>query len=463
MREHGAPITLRLDDILVSGGDLRILWSVDSKRFETALHYDDVDLDALRASMEPVTFERVIFHIALFEMSKGVNMRAERLDPGRFRDHFTPDVALVWHRIIEGVFAQWRFQHDDPHAPVPMAPTRSSFKPSHQRTTGDVKLLAFCGGGKDSLVSGSLLNNAGLPWSAFVYTHSVYGDHAHQRKLIGALTDQLNPARVHHLRVDDSFISNPPVGGEIVAAETPSSLMAAMPIVLQHGYEHIVLGHERSANRGNLMWARTGEEVNHQWGKSKEAEHLLNEHMKRTLAAPFSYFSILQPIHDPVIFASLRDRSLESLMATHSCNVSKPWCMRCAKCLYVWLGYAAWLPADEVRRCFGDVNPLTDETLRPMWEALLGLADHLPFECIGQVEQTRLHLHMYAAKGGDVEASLLERSPRPDPAVIAPLLTVHGTDFGAPAFVTKPVISQLRATAAAARSTVNELISPLRV
>lgn len=116
--------------------------------------------------------------------------------------------------------------------------------------------------------------------------------------------------------------------------------MTALSVVLQHGYEHIVLGHERSSNKGNFIWARTGEDINHQWGKSRAAETLLSQYLARTPLHPFSYFSILQPVHDPVIFSSLRNLTAAA-PTTHSCNRSKPWCMKCSKCLYVWLSYSA--------------------------------------------------------------------------------------------------------------------------
>jgi hypothetical protein len=36
-----------------------------------------------------------------------------------------------------------------------------------------------------------------------------------------------------------------------------------------------------SADAGNLLWERTGEQVNHQWGKSLGAELLLNSYIQR--------------------------------------------------------------------------------------------------------------------------------------------------------------------------------------
>ena len=46
------------------------------------------------------------------------------------------------------------------------------------------ELLAFCGGGKDSLVALKLLERAGLPFATLGYAHSIYGNAAHQHALL---------------------------------------------------------------------------------------------------------------------------------------------------------------------------------------------------------------------------------------------------------------------------------------
>jgi len=46
---------------------------------------------------------------------------------------------------------------------------------------GEVELLAFCGGGKDSLVAMNLLERAGPPFATLAYSHSIYGAADHQR------------------------------------------------------------------------------------------------------------------------------------------------------------------------------------------------------------------------------------------------------------------------------------------
>ena len=111
-----------------------------------------------------------------------------------------------------------------------------------------------------------------------------------------------------------------------------------------------------------------------------------------------AYASLLKPVHDVLIFGALRE-SLDAVPATHSCNVAKPWCLQCAKCAYVWLGYQAFLPEATHRATFGDRNLLDDPANQVWFEQMLGLADHTPFECIGQVDEARLAFELLRRRG----------------------------------------------------------------
>jgi len=192
----------------------------------------------------------------------------------------------------------------------------------------------------------------------------------------------------------------------ITAAETPASVFAALPLALARGYRHLVLAHEASANSGNLMWGATGEQVNHQWGKSFEAERLLDQYVRSELLE-IGYWSILQPIHDEVIF-ELLSRDAELAPLTHSCNIAKPWCGTCAKCAYVWLQMAAHLPPAIVDATFAGRN-LGELPENERWfRELLGLAEHSPFECVGSPAEARLALGLLPARGPRLSALATE-------------------------------------------------------
>ena len=186
-------------------------------------------------------------------------------------------------------------------------------------------------------------------------------DGANPARLIDGLVEHCRPRRVHRAWVLDDALEAPIAAAypelgisRIVAAETVSSYWLALPVALQHGFTEVALGITRSTDEHNLVWDKTGEEVNYLWGMSVAAEQLLHDYVQRELVSNLTMFHLLRPIYDVTVFSLLR-RDLDAVPATHSCAQQKPWCCRCAKCLYVWMNYVAWLPAETVTETF-DVN-----------------------------------------------------------------------------------------------------------
>ena len=223
--------------------------------------------------------------------------------------------------------------------------------------------------------------------------------------MLDSLLDHGSPSHRRKLWIFDDFLESPVLqlgsqGGSktLTAAETPSSIFTAIPFALQHGYRYFSLGHERSADTGQVFWKKTGEDVNHQWGKSLEAEEMLNNYVQENLVSNLTYFSILKPIYDVMIFNLLR-QDLDAVKDTHSCNEAKPWCKKCPKCAYVWLNYMAWLPVELVDEIFDGANLFDMKENQKTFMQLIGVADHLPFECIGQASESRLAFEMCHRKG----------------------------------------------------------------
>ena len=430
--------------------------ALDDLRFHVTVWYEDIDLTALARQFGDEAMERIAVHVALFQLNAACSLRPDVIELGRYARYLTADLIQLWRTVFHHVWAQWRYEHDlpaydGPRFVDPVAPPA----PPLRAPEGAVELLAFCGGGKDSLVSLKLLERAQLPFATLGYAHSIYGAAEPQHALldrVGAVSARVRAER--QWVIDDLLDApvarlRPELGVKyILAAETPASVFAAVPLALARGYRGLVVGHEASANTGNLEWM--GEVVNHQWGKGWDAEQLLDRYVQRALVANLRYFSVLQPIHDEVIFELLtRDGELAAL--THSCNVKKPWCGTCAKCAYVWLQFAAHLPAAVVAATFGsDVgeHPANERWFREM----LGLAEHTPFECVGSAPEARLALTVARARGlgGPRLASYAAAvGPVDVAASAAPLLEV-GTHHGMPAHVAAGVMPQLTAAAAAA-------------
>jgi UDP-N-acetyl-alpha-D-muramoyl-L-alanyl-L-glutamate epimerase len=452
---------LRLDNIQIGPECIAVSCALDDLPFHFTTWYEDLDLLALAGNYGRELIERLAFHVALFQINAVGSLRPDVLELGRYARFATPRLVALWRTVFRNVWAQWRWENDQPDYLGPSfadAPATAPPPAPVSTPVGPVELLAYCGGGKDSLVALKLLERGGLPFATLGYAHSIYGDATHQHALLDRLAERSSRVRAERQWMLDDFLGAPahrlrPSLGvrTLTAAETPASVFAALPLALARGYHGLVLAHEHSANAGNLTWAATGEDVNHQWGKSWEAERMLDAYVRSELLADVRYYSVLQPIHDEVIFELLaRDAELAPL--THSCNLEKPWCGRCAKCAYVWLQMAAHLPPALVDATFG--ADLGEEPANERWfRQLLGLAEHTPFECVGSAPESRLALALAARRrplGPRLAAVAAEVGPVDVPAIARDLVGVDA-QHGMPDHVAAVIMPQLHDAAAAAR------------
>ncbi len=456
---------LALASITWSAHQLVMRFSLDELSFSTVYWYPDTDLDDLERRFGHEFVERLFTHAALFEVNKLVSLRPQTVDLGPYAHHHTEALEQLWTTVLHKVWAQWRYENGLPDERPPRfvsAPRASRAAPVRRDRDGGGVLL-FSGGGKDSLVSMKLLERAGIPFASFAYASTAYGPAAPQFRVIDALLDHGTPTRRHRLIVLDDFLDAPVLelyGDDlgvrtITTAETPSSIFAALPLLLAHGYPHAVLGHEASANRGNLVWGATGEEVNHQWGKSVEAERLLDDYVRSELVSDIGVFSALMPIHDVVIFELLRSDEA-ALGATHSCNVAKPWCRRCPKCAYVWLNYRAHLSVEPVAAMFPE-DLLEIPENQAFFRDMAGLGEHTPFECIGQVEETHLALALTEARGltGPRGHELVARLPQLDVrAVLDTFTRVDVASARIPEAYAPALVTQMTRAATSCRARV---------
>lgn len=462
---------LSLTSVSWSRHQLVMRFALGDLAFSTVYWYPDVDLLDLDRRYGRDFMERVHVHSALFEINKIASLRPDTLDLGPYSNHHTEALERLWSAVFHKVWAQWRYENDLPDARPPTfasRPAATSAAPVvRDRDAGEV--LLFCGGGKDSLVSMKLLERGGVPFASFAYAASTYGAVAPQFELIDHLLDRGAPRRRHRQITLDDFFDSPVLSlyGEargvrtITAAETPSSVFGVLPLLLDRGYRSAVVGHEASANTGNLVWEKTGEDVNHQWGKSLAAERMLDEYIRSELCRDTGVFSVLMPLHDVVIFSLLR-RDEGALGATHSCNVKKPWCRRCPKCAYVWLGYRAHLSPEAVTALFPE-DLLEVPENEGFFHDMMGLGAHTPFECIGQIEESRLALLLCRARGllGPRGRALAERLPPLDvAAVLDRFLRVELEASRLPPDIAPAVAPQMRDAAAEARARVTALLAP---
>jgi len=171
-----------------------------------------------------------------------------------------------------------------------------------------------------------------------------------------------------------------------------------------YDYDKVAMSNERSANVGNLV-REDGFEVNHQWSKSLEFETMFNKFFKANLLKNFEYFSILRPLSELDIAS--RFAKLEKYYDVFtSCNkafrIDKSkrldrWCGQCDKCRFVFLALSPFMEKSALVKAVGK-NPLDEKEQLLGFEELLGLNNHKPFECVGEIEECVVAFTLIAEK-----------------------------------------------------------------
>lgn len=402
---------ITLQSIQVGGSQLSVRYSYDDYHFSQSFWYD-FNLQSLDTIYGSQFMEKVYFHCAAFSVFQLCSLKPDVLDWGPYAHLHTAEFERVWKTAWNKLSGQWRYENNLPHvkeARFASKPT-SATNPVEIQHSGKIPTtLVFFGGGKDSLTMMELLSRADIPFYSLSYSHTMYGCSTVQHQLNDVVLDSISPtrkARHHKLNVLDDLLDSPVLDSlgkslgikTFAEAETTASLFFALPILLYYRYTAIAIANERSANTGNLVWECTGEEINHQWVKSKEAELLLGSYVREALIRNAHYFSVLQPIHDVVIFNTAATRP-DAIVHTHSCNIVLPWCKRCSKCCYVWLNFMAYLPCDLVNGMFQNENLLDARENETHFTQMIGLGAQRPFECIGDFDEAKLAFELCRRKG----------------------------------------------------------------
>ena len=247
--------------------------------------------------------------------------------------------------------------------------------------------LVPVGGGKDSCVTLQLLRDIGRPLFGF----TVNDQPARSASFASAGFGLERMLRTYRT-IDPALLARNAEG--FPNGHTPfSAIVAFLGLYCAYliGAGELVLSNEASANEVTVP----GTDVNHQYSKSYRFECDCNAYIARRLGLPIRYFSLLRPFHELQIakqFTALPQYHV----AFRSCNAGSrrnAWCGCCAKCLFVYLMLAPFLPEAGLVEIFGG-NLLEKPELQGELRALLGESQEKPFECVGTTEEARAALNL---------------------------------------------------------------------
>jgi len=253
------------------------------------------------------------------------------------------------------------------------------------------RALVAMGGGKDSLVGLDLVQKAGLP----VMPVCVGGSELIRRTVtmaglpLIAIGRRLAPELVQMNREGA-------LNGHIPVTAVNSAILLCASIL--YGFRYIVFSNERSADEATLVTA-DGVEVNHQYSKSMDFESAFRRVIAEQVSPDIEYFSVLRQYTELAIVRRF-SRMGKFHKEYSSCNrnfhldgprVENRWCMDCPKCRFAALSLALFMSPEDVRAIQGG-DLLDDPEQEEGFRALCGLGYEKPFECVGEIGESRAAL-----------------------------------------------------------------------
>jgi hypothetical protein len=284
---------------------------------------------------------------------------------------------------------------------------------AHFAATGDAKapvnttatgVLSLQSGGKDSLLTATLLGENDVPFTSWYI-----GSSSHYPMVLEMIGRPLITAErfidieaLKKAKEQGGLNGHVPITYIVTSfALIDAVLGGAKTVVLSVGHE----GEEPHEWIGDLP-------INHQWSKTWPAEQAFAEYVRRYVSPDMQVGSPLRG------FTELK---IAELFATHawerygyefsSCNVANymqgndntelKWCGECPKCANSFLLFAPFLPPEELKSLFGGQDLFEKPLLQDTFKGLLGIDGVMkPFECVGETGELRLSYHMAEKRGG---------------------------------------------------------------
>lgn len=302
-------------------------------------------------------------------------------------DFALPGSLGWWERFAAGGMAEflWANGLDPDWLPAIEA---NGFEPLPDATgagaDADLAVLLHSGG-KDSIVAGLLLAEAGrrvqpvtyqptAEAAAVVDASAPPGGWAAAPATIGRGFDR----QLLDLNAAGYLNGHTPYSAWLAVAATATAELA--------GAGRVAAGNSASDDEANITgtWRGADWPVNHQWSKSGAFEAMWAE-----LAGPSrAYASPLRPLLELAVVAGIVATSPPGTGAALSCNRSakagRPgeWCGRCPKCGWMSVAIAALAGRDAAVARLG-VDVLGDRANGPLLAQMCGRRGPIPFECAG--------------------------------------------------------------------------------
>lgn len=380
--------------------------------FHPSFSFSSKNIEHKIASKE---FEITLFHIGLIETIsywKTTCCKNLHVKPYRLTEFQTSWLQKLFYlglgefrylnniEITEEEFISFSYSSN----PLPII----NFKTSN-------KNIIPLGGGKDSLVTLDLKNNA---------TNKIF--------LLNPREASLEICRANRLE-DNTFIINRVLDKTMLElnskgflnGHTPfSALLSFYTVLVAYLLEcnSVILSNEDSANEPTII----GTDINHQYSKSLDYENDFRDYIEYFFSNSVNYYSLLRPLNELQI-AKLFSQNTTNFEHFKSCNVGSKtniWCNNCPKCLFTFIILSPFISIETLVKIFGD-NLLNKIELKHYFNELTGNSDIKPFECVGTIDDVNLALTLLVKKDSKNTDFILLKDYKTPPNLILDIKSMN--------------------------------------
>ncbi len=259
----------------------------------------------------------------------------------------------------------------------------------------DTAMLGI-GGGKDSIVAGELLKEAGIDLEGFVLATN---DNLGQTKAVSdvmrvnlnVIKRSIDPQIFEINEMPGSYNGHVPIS--VIFAFCGTLLATAT------GSRFVVVANEASASIPQTTWEN--QNINHQWSKSIEFERLFQDYLRAYVSPELRYFSAVRPLSSVTIskiFSGYPDyfevftSDNSVLKIKQEARLHPRWNPSSTKSLSSFILLAPWMSDEDLFRTFGQ-NFLDNADLEEMCGALLGENGQIVLDCVGTQDELKASMN----------------------------------------------------------------------
>lgn len=390
-----AATALRLPRPRLRGGVVELPYEIDGVgSFVETFSFDGLDVEAAARDDEAVHRAVWLLHaIAGVSYYKTVlPRRLEFEDPAGFTD----PVAELLTRVYTAGLGEFAYRNGirlEPTVVFSPQPLPAAAAPDERPGPVGARPLVPVGGGKDSIVTLEAVRRIAEPTLFAINPRGPIVRTIETSQLPAITAQRELSEELFALNAQGALNGHVPVTAIVSAAAVVAAVVA--------GHDAVVMSNEGSADTGNTIV--DGVPVNHQWSKSSAFEAPFADVLRTEVDPELTYFSFLRDASELAIA-----RAFSGLTRYHgvfnSCNRAfhlrgerTEWCGECPKCRFVFLALAPFLRRDEVIAILGR-DLLDDPSAREEFRALIGDTGVKPWECVGELEESRAAMDCLASR-----------------------------------------------------------------